>query len=1052
MASSGLVDRLFSWTLKDIFNQNFYKDKVKPIPETFTSVEHYFNSFRYPLLEETRAELFTNMSNLTQSPTCVIKHLIENDDESTPDDELTYTMILEKSITEDVYVPQVWDVIAFSDVKSARVEDLARISYIPALVQGVDDEGKSYIVKILVSKPVDFDQGAQKKIEKLFAVYLANIATNCRIWRAFNGRNLSIVEEVLDAAPQGGSDCPVCSQDPECVLGKDLYEDLLSFNLNVPQREAMLNSLLSSLCHHNHKSSVKLVWGPPGTGKTKTVATLLWALLQMKCKTLTCAPTNTAVVEVTSRLVEIVKQKLKHRRYGLGDIVLLGNEDRMKIEVHEDLHEVFLGYRSDLLAKCFYPFTGWCSQLQAMISLFEDPYKMYLDYLRPKENTQEDKEVTEKRTLEKESACQNVKLQYREFFGKRFHEIRKAMKFCIYCMCTHMPTSQLSDKVVKNMDRTLIWLRAIKNMLSTGMLTDEVLKKVFSKSKTTFRDSSTLYLRKNRKVFLQILRSLEEFPVPQITEKHTIQRFCLQNALLTFCTASSSAKLYGIKELKVLVIDEAAQLKECETSIPLQLPDVQHAILIGDERQLPAMVRSKISEKAEFGRSLFGRLVSLGHKWHLLSVQYRMHPLISSFPNSEFYSNQISDAPKVKERSYRRHLLEGNMFGPYSFINVSYGEEECNYSSSYKNLLEVEIISEIVENLFRASITKAQTVKVGIISPYKAQVAALNEKLGDKYGATSDFSVIVRSVDGFQGGEEDVIIISTVRSNASGLVGFLSNHQRTNVALTRARFCLWIVGNAPTLWKSNSVWKKLVTDASNRGCFFNASDDEKLCRAIINSLIELDQIDLVNMSSLLFKWSRWKVIYGENFVSSWLKIGNVETRKEIIVMLMKLSSGWRYRPQKQKKLEIVDGISSQLLEQNDIDGKLNILWTVDVQEEDSKCIQVLKFWDILPLTDIPKLARSLDYIFGSYTTDTLNRCKFKCLEGSLEVPKTWEILGVVDQNCTNKTNQDLSSEVASLSLGSKPNTEYPRSRKQNSQPKQRWQPKRNSLQQVGNKS
>ncbi|KAI3889205.1 hypothetical protein MKX03_024659, partial [Papaver bracteatum] len=461
-----MIDKLFSWTLKDILNQHLYKDKVKTIPETFTSPEQYFNSFRYPLHEETRAELFSKMNNLTQSPTCAIKYLTEHNDFFMYN-ELIYTMIVEKKIKpeKEVYIPMGGDVIAFSDVKC----DLTRISYIPALVQEVEDEGKAYIVKILASKPLEFDEGSQKKFEHLFAVFLVNVATNCRIWRTLNGGNLSIVEEVLDAAPLVGSDCPVCSQDAKCVLGKDFYEDLLSFNLNVSQHEAMLDSVLLSTC--DHKNSVKLVWGPPGTGKTKTVATLLWALLKMKCNTLTCAPTNTAVVEVTSRLVKIVRQKLKHRSYGLGDIVLLGNADRMKIGVHEDLHEVFLDYRSDLLAKCFYPFTGWRSQLQAMISLFEDPYKMYQDYLRTEEKNQEDKEkcqqgqedevglqesnqtgqgLTEKRMLEKEHVCQNEKLQFGEFFRKQFYEIRKAMKFCIYCICTHMPTSQLSDKVVKN--------------------------------------------------------------------------------------------------------------------------------------------------------------------------------------------------------------------------------------------------------------------------------------------------------------------------------------------------------------------------------------------------------------------------------------------------------------------------------------------------------------------------------------------------------------------------------------------------------------------------
>ena len=82
-----------------------------------------------------------------------------------------------------------------------------------------------------------------------------------------------------------------------------------------------------------------------------------------------------------------------------------------------------------------------------------------------------------------------------------------------------------------------------------------------------------------------------------------------------------------------------------------------------------------------------------------------------------------------------------------------------------------------------------QKVRVGCLSPYKAQVFALQEKLGKPYStdANSEFSVNVRSVDGFQGGEEDVIIISTVRSNGSGSIGFLPDRQRTNVALTRAK-------------------------------------------------------------------------------------------------------------------------------------------------------------------------------------------------------------------------------------------------------------------------
>ena len=100
-----------------------------------------------------------------------------------------------------------------------------------------------------------------------------------------------------------------------------------------------------------------------------------------------------------------------------------------------------------------------------------------------------------------------------------------------------------------------------------------------------------------------------------------------------------------------------------------------------------------------------------------------------------------------------------------------------------------KIIVDFVQLYAEYSVSK-QKVSVGVVSPYKGQVGLIQETLGKKYSNYSEngFSVSVRSVDGFQGGEEDIIIISTVRSNGNGSVGFLSNHQRTNVALTRARY------------------------------------------------------------------------------------------------------------------------------------------------------------------------------------------------------------------------------------------------------------------------
>ncbi|RZC70165.1 hypothetical protein C5167_033304 [Papaver somniferum] len=283
-----------------------------------------------------------------------------------------------------------------------------------------------------------------------------------------------------------------------------------------------------------------------------------------------------------------------------------------------------------------------------------------------------------------------------------------------------------------------------------------------------------------------------------------------------------------------------------------------------------------------------------------------------------------------------------------------------------------------------ASVTNSQKVSVGVISPYKAQVSALIKKIGYKYEQQRN-SVSVRSVDGFQGGEEDIILISTVRTFGCGSVGFLSNRQRTNVAITRARYCLWIVGDGQALINSYSVWRKLLLNAKARGSYYNATEDYRLSKAIVNALAELNQLDdLINMNSLLLRGAWWKtfectkladqlhivclywVIFGDGFWKSLRIVKNVETKKELVTLLMSISSGWSCHPEKPMKPENMTSYSSQLLEQSRITGNLYLLWTVDTIKENSRYIQVLKFLDILPLTEIPK--------FVKFVTNKIIRC------------------------------------------------------------------------------
>ncbi|KAL0014886.1 hypothetical protein SO802_001955 [Lithocarpus litseifolius] len=615
-------------------------------------------------------------------------------------------------------------------------------------------------------------------------------------------------------------------------------------------------------------------------------------------------------------------------------------------------------------------------------------------------------------------------MTFEEFVKKKFSLIRKSLKCCMIDLYIHLPTSLLPLEVVKDMIRALKLLKSLQTLLcSLITVASEGLEHVLNdfediESSVGCSSKSSITIKE----CLDVLRSLSHtFSVPNLTEHYAIQKFCLANACLVFCTASSSAKLHteGMTPLELLVIDEAAQLKECESAIPLQLSGLRHAILIGDERQLPAIVQSKISTNAEFGRSLFERLVMLGDQKHLLDVQYRMHPSISFFPIKEFYNSQISDAPNVIERGYEKRFLQGNMYGSYSFISIDHGKEEFE-GHSPKNMVEAAVVSEIVANLYEEFLVTKKKVSVGVISPYKTQVYAIQEKV-KRYSKYSDsgFSVSVRSIDGFQGGEEVVIIISTVRSNEKGSIGFLSILKRANVALTRARYCLWILGNGTTLLKStsDSVWKKLVLDARERQCFYKAEEDQKLALAITAALVELGKLDiLLNNDSLLFREARWKVIFSNDFKESTQRVRNSEICKEVLYVLQKLSSGWR-QPQEERDPIVHDGPSSQLLEMSKVSEQLNLVWNIDSLKEDSNCIQILKVWDVVPLSDIPKIAKRVDILFGRYRVDEMNRCKHR---GEFCCSKEM----VSDSRSCSEPNTvvSLSKDLSSLRISDEPET------------------------------
>ncbi|XP_045833411.1 uncharacterized protein LOC123924528 [Trifolium pratense] len=872
-ATLGFLDIVFSWSLKDVLNENLYRNKVKKIPETFNSPTDYKNSFITPLLEETHSDLYSSLSTgVSHAPFCEVTKVERDIKEFRLPKALFYQLSLKSSTNVDEkdvvkYEPEAGDLIAFTDNRPRRADDLntQRCPYTIAYVIAPKDDFSGEIL-ILSSKCLTEFDFKKDSTNKMFAVQLMNMTTNIRIWKALNsqteGEHLDLIKKVLRPCLNSGENCKICisrSKSESSFIQDDIIR---AQNLNESQEDAVLSSISMINCYH---SNTKLIWGPPGTGKTKTVSCLLFSLLKLKTRTLTCAPTNTAILQVATRLHSLVKDSLEYDTYGLGDIVLFGNSNRMKLGSHPGLENIFLDNRVKNLMQCFNPSNGWKHTLEYTIQFLNDPEKEYVSEIGPKslEDFAREKHrnvlylyFTHRHASDKyidktfeeylrESHKDIVKeynesfMTMEEFVKKRFRELRERLKFLIQTLYTHLPKCFISLATVKIMFRAVELLRSIGISLYNAKFKNTLDENEKESIPACFEVSNIEIAE-----FLRILTLLSSsISLPELNGRVPMEKFCLSNACLILCTVSSSIKLYteGMTQVKFLVIDEAAQLKECESAIPLQLPGLQHCILIGDEKQLPALVKSKIADNCGFGRSMFERLVMLGYKKHMLNVQYRMHPSISLFPCKEFYDEKISDAPCVKEQSYNMTFLEGDMYASFSFINIAKGKEKFGRGHSLKNIVEAAVISEIIKNLKKEFIRTKKKVSIGIISPYNAQVFEIQAKI-KQYTSVSDtdFTVSVRSVDGFQGGEEDIIIMSTVRSNGSGKVGFLSNRQRANVAMTRARYCLWILGNASTLSNSDSIWRKLILDAKRRDCYHNADEDKKLARVIDDVLFELE--------------------------------------------------------------------------------------------------------------------------------------------------------------------------------------------------------------------
>ena len=275
------------------------------------------------------------------------------------------------------------------------------------------------------------------------------------------------------------------------------------------------------------------------------------------------------------------------------------------------------------------------------------------------------------------------------------------------------------------------------------------------------------------------------------------------------CTLTGAAnRVLEGEKYSTLFIDEAAQALEAACWIAIR--KAGRVVLAGDHCQLPPTVKSIAALKGGLGKTLMERIVEQKPDVvTLLTMQYRMNERIMQFSSDYFYNGAVTTAPEVSHRGILDYDLPmvwidtADVDGKEEFVGESFGRI---------NRAEAELTLATLQDYFD-KIGKNrifdESIDVGIISPYRAQVQLLRKMIRQKeYFRPYRRMITVNTVDGFQGQERDIILISLVRSNDGGDIGFLRDLRRMNVAITRARMKLIILGSAQTM-TSHPFYKKL---------------------------------------------------------------------------------------------------------------------------------------------------------------------------------------------------------------------------------------------------
>ena len=285
----------------------------------------------------------------------------------------------------------------------------------------------------------------------------------------------------------------------------------------------------------------------------------------------------------------------------------------------------------------------------------------------------------------------------------------------------------------------------------------------------------------------------------------------LSSAEVITCTlVGASHRVLSKRKFKTVVIDEAAQALEPATWIPIR--KASKIVLAGDPFQLPPTVKSQAAKKGGFNISLIEKLLHKSPDFTLLTTQYRMHEAIMGFSNEQFYGGELK-----ADASVAQHSLDIGEHKAVVFIDTAgcgFEEKVNEETKSRYNPEEFQILCEHLYQL-KDKFEERALPSVALISPYREQILHMKQEV-EEDTRLEDIPLAINSIDGFQGQEREIVYISLVRSNDKGEIGFLNDSRRMNVAMTRAKKLLVVIGDSATVGR-HKFYEKFMDYVEKNG-------------------------------------------------------------------------------------------------------------------------------------------------------------------------------------------------------------------------------------------